>query len=134
MANINISYKGDMLFETTLGPHRIQIDVPSTMNGKNRGPTPPELFFLSLASCIAAFVANYCNNTKIDTKDMEVELEYEKMPEGCFGNLRARIKLPRADFKDREEAILKVAEHCPVHSTICEFEGLDIILEPNGEA
>lgn len=129
MAHIIVDYKGDMLFETKLGSHRIQIDVPLAMHGKGRGPTPPEFFFLSLASCIAAFVANYCSNAKIDTTDMSVVLEYEKMPEGCFGNLIAKIKLPHADLKGHEKAILKVAEHCPVHSTICEFEGLDIKLE-----
>lgn len=133
MANIIVNYKGEMLFDAKLGSHRVQIDVPPAMHGKDRGPTPPEFFFLSLASCIAAFVANYCNNAKLDTTDMSVVLEYEKMLEGCFGNLQAKIYLPHANFKGREEAILKVAEHCPVHSTICEFEGLDIILEPNGK-
>ena len=128
-----VQYKNDMLFEAQLGQHTIQIDVPSTMNGKNRGPTPPEFFFLSLASCIAAFVANYCENAKLDATDMKVELEYEKLSKGCFGNLNAKIILPHANFEGREQAILRVAEHCPVHSTICEFEGLNITLEPNGK-
>lgn len=133
MAKMIIQYKNDMLFEAKLGQHTIQIDVPPTMNGKNRGPTPPEFFFLSLASCIAAFVANYCENAKLDATDLKVELEYEKLPKGCFGNLKANILLPNADFNGREHAILRVAQHCPVHSTICEFEGLDISLEPNGK-
>jgi hypothetical protein len=47
---MTIQYKNDMLFEAQLGKHKIQIDVPSAMNGKNRGLTPPELFFLSMAS------------------------------------------------------------------------------------
>jgi uncharacterized OsmC-like protein len=40
-----------MSFETTLGNHRLLIDVPASMGGKDRGPTPPELFVASLGSC-----------------------------------------------------------------------------------
>ncbi len=60
MSTISTTYRGGMLFETQLGRHAILIDVPSSMGGSDRAPTPPEFFVASLGSCIAAFVAQYC--------------------------------------------------------------------------
>ena len=57
MAKITTYYKGDMLFESKLGAHSVIIDVPAGMGGKDRGPTPPEIFIASLGSCVGAFVA-----------------------------------------------------------------------------
>lgn len=60
MPTIETTYRGDMEFETVLGSHRLVIDAPASMGGKDRGPTPPELFVASLGSCVGAFVASYC--------------------------------------------------------------------------
>ena len=127
MGNIKIKYKGDMLFETTIGKHTIKIDVPDAMNGKDRGMTPPQLFLASLSSCIAAFIANYCNNAGIDTTDMSVDMDFEKKGEPArFTDLKIKLHLPNGDYAAREKAILKVAEHCPVHETLHSFDGLTI--------
>ena len=37
------------------------------------------------------------------------------------------------DIKGRQQAILKVTEHCPVQGTICEFKEMDITIEPNSK-
>jgi putative redox protein len=60
MASITTYYKGDMRFEAVMGEHRLVIDAPASIGGTGRGPTPPELFVTSLGSCVAAFVARYC--------------------------------------------------------------------------
>jgi hypothetical protein len=37
-----------------------------------------------------------------------------------------RVELPNGQCADREKAIRRVAEHCPVHETILTMEGIDI--------
>jgi len=129
MATISTAYLGDMLFETTMGNHTIQIDVPATMGGTDRGPTPPELFIASLGSCIGAFAATYCEKSGIDTRDMTVDFNFDKAQDPVrLVNLKAIVKLPHGNCDRREKAILRVAEHCPVHETITALEGIEIEL------
>jgi hypothetical protein len=40
--------------------------------GKGRHPTPPDYFVASLSSCIAAFVQQYCAQSKIDATGNQV--------------------------------------------------------------
>ncbi|HEX9121894.1 MAG TPA: OsmC family protein [Actinomycetota bacterium] len=120
MTTITTIYKGDMSFETAMGEHRLVVDVPPSMGGKGRGPTAPQLFVASLGSCVAAFVATYCDATGLDTQDLSVDVSFEESEEAPASliDLTVTINLPRADCGNREEAIRRVAEHCPVHETV----------------
>jgi len=127
MAKITTYYKGEMLFESKLGNHSLIIDVPASMGGKDRGPTPPELFVASLGSCVGAFVAQYCGRTGIDASEMTVDVTFDKLESPTrLTNLKVRVELPHGQCADRQAAIRRVAEHCPVHETIVTLEGIEI--------
>jgi uncharacterized OsmC-like protein len=129
MAKISTSYKGDMLFETQLGRHNVIIDVPPGMGGADRGPTPPEFFVASLGSCVAALVANYCNNSGLDASDLSVDVTFDKVEDPArLSNVQVLINLPNAELNGRQAAILRVAERCPVHETICSMDSVEISL------
>jgi len=120
MGKIRTEYKGDWLFESTVGDHKVLIDVPGDWGGQNRGPTPPEYFIASLGSCVGALVANYCNKAGLDTDGLTVDVTFDKVSDPVrLENLDVTIDLPNADISGREKAILRVAEHCPVHETVC---------------
>ena len=131
MAVVTTRHVGDMLFETELGSHTVTIDVPPPMGGSDRAPTPPEYFVASLGSCVAAFVANYCRTHGMDAAGLEVDVSFEKVEKPTrLTDIGITVKLPHADCGKRREALLRVAEHCPVHETIemmdvVEFELLD---------
>lgn len=126
MAILTTRYLGDMLFESQLGNHTLRIDVPAAMGGSDRAPTPPELFVASLGSCVAAFAASYCERSGIDATDMSVDVMFEKAANSTrLTNLRVVINLPHGHCAAREEALRKVAEHCPVHETILTLEELE---------
>ncbi len=127
MAKITTYNQGDMLFESKLGNHSVIIDVPASMRGKDRGPTPPDLFVASLGSCVGAFVAQYCARAGIDASDMTVDVTFDKLENPTrLTNLKVRVELPHGQCADRQAAIRRVAEHCPVHETILTMEGIDI--------
>lgn len=135
MGKVTTFYKGDMLFESKLGTHSILIDVPSVMGGSDRGPTPPELFIASLGSCVGAFVVNYCGKSDIDTKDMTIDVTFDKVEDPTrLVNLKIEVNLPHGDCKKRHKPILRVAEHCPVHETIATLEGIQININGQKEA
>jgi uncharacterized OsmC-like protein len=127
MGKVTTYHKGNMLFESELGNHTVVIDVPSGMGGSNRGPTPPDLFIASLGSCVGAFVANYCGQTGIDTSDLSIDVTFDKVEDPTrLVNLKIDVNLPNGVYKKREKALLRVAEHCPVHETIATMDGIRI--------
>lgn len=129
MAKITTYYRDDMLFETKMGQHSLLIDVPASMGGHDRGPTPPEIFVASLGSCVAAFVAQYCGRAGVNLQDMTVDVTFDKAEEPTrLVNLKVKINLPKGYCEDRKQAILRVAQHCPVHETISTLGDIEIEL------
>ena len=127
MATIKTQHKGDMLFETQLGRHKLQIDVPARMGGSDRGPQPPDVFMASLGACVAALVADYCNRANLNTDGLTVDVTYEGASDPVrLVDVCVNIDLPNADISGRELAIRRVADQCPVHQTICTLESVDI--------
>ncbi len=130
MPEITVKHMGDMKFETQMGNHKLVIDVPPENNGKDRGPTPPQLFIASLSSCIAVFATSYCKNTGINTEGLSVTLSYDKLTKpSLLGNLKAVIKIPKGDVEKREKAVIHAAEHCLIHETIRSSPEIEIALE-----
>ena len=130
MPEITVKHKGDMEFKTQIGSHKLTIDIPPENNGKDRGPTPPQLFIASLSSCIAVFVASYCNNVGISTEGLSVTLSYDKLSNpSCLGNLKAVIRIPKGDVGKREKAVLRAAELCLIQETIRLSPEVELALE-----
>ena len=126
MAKITTYYIGDMLFESKLGHHSILIDVPASMGGSDRGPTPPEIFVASLGSCVAAFVANYCHQAGVDARDLTVDVTFDKVDNPTrLVNMKVTVHLPYGECGNREQALRRVAEHCPVHETIATLQDIE---------
>lgn len=129
MPEITVHHRGDMQFETTIGNHRLVIDVPPEMKGKDRGLTPPQLFIASLASCIAIFAASYCNTAGINTEGLSVTLSYDKLTKpSILGNFKAVIKIPKGDVEKKEKGILRASKHCLIHETIRSSPEIEITL------
>ncbi|MDI9549599.1 MAG: OsmC family protein [Chloroflexota bacterium] len=127
MGKISTYYKGDMLFESEMGNHKLVIDVPPAMGGSDRGPTPPEVFVASLGSCVAAFVAQYCERNGVNTTDLSVDVAFDKADDPSrLVNLKVTVNLPHGECKQRKAALQRVAEHCPVHETISTLGGIEI--------
>ena len=130
MPEITVKHMGDMKFETQMGTHKLVIDVPPENNGKDRGPTPPQLFIASLSSCIAVFATSYCKNTGINVEGLSVTLAFDKLTEPSrLGNLKAVIKIPKGDVEKREKAVIRAAEYCLIHETIRSSPEIEIALE-----
>jgi uncharacterized OsmC-like protein len=119
MPTITTGYRGDMSFTIELAGHRLVIDVPASMGGQGRGPTPPELFVASFGSCVAAYVAAYCQTAGLDARELTVDVSYARAETPTrLVDLTITVNLPHADCGTRQAAIRRVAEHCPVHETI----------------
>jgi len=100
------------------------------MAGKDRAAFPPDLFIVSLGSCLAAFVANYCNNVGLDSSNLTVKMTCDKAGEPArLQNIKASINIPNADIDKRRRAIMGVAEHCILHETLTSDPEIEVTLE-----
>lgn len=121
METITTTYQGGALFETSIGRHTLQTDVPESMGGKDRALQPPQLFIASIGTCVGAMVADYARRHDLDPSGMTVDVSFEKAAQPTrLTNIAVRVHLPNARIGDeRIRSILKrVAEHCPVHETM----------------
>ncbi|MGD2177638.1 MAG: OsmC family protein [Anaerolineae bacterium] len=122
MAKITTRHRGELRFETELGDHVLTTDVRN-----NQGPKPPEIFVASLGACVGVLVADYCERAGINADDLAVDVDYEWASNPSrLSDVRVTIHLPKAELNGRARAIERVAEHCPVHQTICTLEGAAI--------
>ena len=129
MKKITTFYKGDMLFESKLGSHLVQIDAPELMGGKNRAPQPSDLLIAAVGSCIGAAVADHCQRYHLDLRDMSVDVEMDEVEHPTrMANLQVTIHIPHSDCRGQEAAILRLAEHCPVYETMTHLNGIQIEL------
>jgi uncharacterized OsmC-like protein len=116
---MKIAYKGKKKFMVTTRGQQLLVDQPIEDEGTDEGMTPPEIFVASLATCMGVYVLNYCKNIGINPNDMILSVEWEKTSNPArIGKIKVDIKLPKIKAKDRQQAIIKVAEHCLVHNTI----------------
>lgn len=130
MPEITVRHLGDMEFETHIGKHKLTIDIPPENKGKDRGPTPPQLFIASLSSCIAVFAASYCNGAGINSEGLTVKLSYDKLTQpSILGNLKAVITIPKGEVGTKEKSVIRAAERCLIHETIRSSPEIEITLE-----
>ncbi len=113
MSKITTAYKGNMLFESTLGNHSVVIDMPTGLGGKDRGPKPFEVFIAALGASIGGAVADHCQRLNLDTRDMTIDIAFNEIEDPIrLANLQVTIHLPRCTCTGQEQAILQLTEQC----------------------
>lgn len=129
MSKITTAYKGDMLFESQLGNHRVVIDMPPRMGGKDRGPEPSELFIAALGSCIGGAVADHCKRLNFDTRAMTIDVTFNEVAHPTrLANLQVTIHLPHCVCAGQEQALLQSIEHCSIYASLDMRKGIQIEL------
>lgn len=105
--------------ELKAGAHTIVSDVDSKMKGGDLGPTPHELFLLSLGTCAAMTMEMYAARKALAVTKVTITVEEDKVddPDG------SGTKIPRitetieieGNLTDTELAKLKeIGSKCPV--------------------
>ncbi len=114
-----VDYLDGKKFSAQCGKHKVIIDLPSVLGGQDKGPTPPDYFLVSLASCIGVYVLAYCNNIRIDAKGMRIKITAQKLlVPSRLDYITVEISMPNAKLGKRKESLLAVARKCLVHKTI----------------
>ena len=96
-----ITHEGGVQFAAQVRKHRILVDQPERGGGADAGPSPIELLGVSLGTCVALYVQQFCQSRNLPYDGMRVELQ-----------------LPAGIPAEHVEMLERVARSCPAHNTL----------------
>ena len=93
----------------------VKTDQPVKSGGDNTAPSPFSLFLASLGTCAGVYVKSFCDQRKIPTDGIRLEMYYEYNPvQKMIAKFIIRIFVP-ADFPEKYEgAMINAAALCAV--------------------
>lgn len=116
---MKICHTDGMQLVAEIRNHKLTIDVPPKFNGKDTGPTPPELFVASLASCTGMYALMYLNMNGLPTEGLRVDVSWEDVESPSrIGKVHSSIVLPDGITSEQAQMVLKFAEQCKVRNTL----------------
>lgn len=125
-----ITHEGGLTFAAQVRSHRILVDQPARAGGGDAGPMPLELLGMSLGSCVALYVQQFCAARAIPTGGMRVEVEQRGAQNPSrIGEFVVRVVLPGEIPPQYAGMLERVARSCPAHNTLAHGAGVDVRIE-----
>ena len=116
---IVVTHREGTRFVAQVRRHRILIDQPERAGGEDAGPMPLELLGVSLGSCVALYVQQFCQTRGLDTEGMRVEVEERTASNpGRIAEFAVRVVLPGEVPEKYAEMLERVVRSCPAHNTL----------------
>ncbi len=72
---VNLSWAGDMTFETELNGHKITIDASPEVGGHDKGPRPKPFVLLALAGCTGMDVVLILKKMRVKYDSLNIKVE-----------------------------------------------------------
>jgi uncharacterized OsmC-like protein len=118
-APLVITHESGLKFAAQVRSHRVVVDQPLGAGGDDAGPMPIELLGVSLGTCIALYVQQFCESRGVAYDGMRVEVEQHHVRNPSrIGDFKVRVVLP-TELPAHHAALLeRVATSCPAHNTL----------------
>jgi uncharacterized OsmC-like protein len=127
-AVVNATLREGFTVECKAGNHVILQDLPKTVGGTDRGPSPTELVLASLAGCIGIVARFHAPRLGINLKGLEIVVEGTYDVRGFMGEdvkpgftsiaTHVKVDAEGATDEDIKKFINFVEAHCPVSDTL----------------
>ncbi len=111
-----------------VGGHTIVADEPAAKGGDDAGPNPYELLLAALGACTSMTLRMYAEHKTLPLEHVAVQLRHEKIHAddcadcetkvGKVDRIERRIAISGPLSPAQREALLAIAEKCPVHRTL----------------
>lgn len=126
---IEVSWKGEMLFESVAPEGKVMIDAAEDVGGQGKGLRPKAMMLTSLAGCSAMDVISLLKKMRAEVADFKIEVEgnlTEEHPK-IYDKVKVIYQFYGKDFqKDKiEKAVnLSVDRYCGVFEMFRKFSDI----------
>lgn len=121
--------QGMFLNHVVVGEHRFLADEPVEVGGFDAGPSPYDLLGAALGACTSMTLRMYAERKAMVLGRIAVEVRHEKTHaidcDQCVSgagplidHFERRITIDPAPLPDDREALVRIADRCPVHRTL----------------
>ena len=114
--------------EIKAGKHTLRADEPTSVGGKDYGPSPYDLLMASLGACTAMTMRMYADHKKWKIDEINVHMDHKKdyaADSSDAENSKAKVDIIDrfieivGDIDDSQRGrMMKIADKCPVHRTL----------------
>jgi uncharacterized OsmC-like protein len=137
---INSRWLERNLIEVKAREHTVYVDQPEASGGTNKGPTPLEYLFASLASCIITIGLIVSRQKQLKIRglsvDVEGDIDYDvllgksKEPRAGFYRIKAIVKVDGdLSQEEKEEFIREVESRCPIADNLLNPTPIEVVVE-----
>lgn len=131
--------------ESDVNGHHMYIDQSKRGGGNDRGPSPLEYLFLSLAGCLVTIAKIVAHQQKIDLRGMDVHVEGDLDSDvllgrrddvrAGFSDIRVSVDLDADMTHDEKVAFLQeVDRRCPISENIAHVTPFSIVVSESAAA
>jgi putative redox protein len=119
MATMIVRFPGGKRVSAEYEGFTVQTDQPVEAGGQGSAPPPFDLFLASIGTCAGIYVKGYCDARGIDAKDLRIEMQVEREPDGKrVARLAIEIHLPPGFPEKHRDAVARAADLCAVKKHI----------------
>ena len=114
--------------QIAVGPHRLNSDEPVASGGTDTGGTPYDLLLAALGACTSMTISVYARRKRWPLQHVIVRLRHSRIyAEDCVDCETKTVRIDRiereiglrGDLSDEQRnALLAIAQRCPVHRTL----------------
>lgn len=128
LVRVEENHAGKFQQQVTVGKHRLLADEPVSFGGLNGGPAPYDLLLAALGACTSMTIRMVAERKGWPLEHVSVSLRHEKIHAADCAECDTRDG--KVDWIEREvtlrgpldaqqrEALLAIADKCPVHRTL----------------
>ena len=126
---IEVSWKGDMLFESVAPEGSVLIDADDAVGGQGKGLRPKAMMLTSLGGCTAMDVASLLKKMRAEVDDFKVEIEANLTDEHpkFYDKVHVIYRFYGSDFKKdkiEKSVNLSVERYCGVFEMFRQFSNI----------
>lgn len=116
---IVVTHDGGLRFVAQVRSHQVIVDQPLGAGGLDSAPMPIEMLGVSLGTCVALYVQQFCHARALPCEGMRVEVDQlgARHP-NRVGQFVVRVVLPESLPPAHAEMLERVVRSCPAHNTL----------------
>lgn len=125
-----ITHEGGLKFAAQVRQHRILVDQPQRSGGEDAGPSPIEMLGVSLGTCVAFYVEEFCRSRALKYEGMRVEVvQHGATNPSRVAEFVVKVILPMELPEAYATMLERVARSCPAHNTLAHGATVTVQIE-----